>query len=271
MPRSLIDKEDLLSLKERVKNFWEDHPCGARDAVSLPEGSRGFFDLIERLRFEGDDFMQEIAKFDKWSGRKVLEIGCGIGTDLFQFAKGKAEVFGIDLTQKAVRLTRRRFSLYDLTVHLCVGDGENLPFPSDYFDLVYVWGVIHHTSNPRDMIHEIYRVLKPGGSVLSMVYHRYSLVVFQIWIYYGLLGAKPWRSPSELIARYLESPGTKVYSKKEARVLFKDFENLEFRTVVTRYDARVGRRIFLPRFIRRFIPSCLGWFLVINGNKSNCT
>ena len=255
-------------LKEQVKEFWEAAPCGSVDAGPVEEGSLAFFEEVERQRYEGDDFMREVAGFDQWRDKKVLEVGCGLGTDLLQFARGGAEVYGIDLTEKGANLTRKRLGLYGLSGKISVGDSETLPFASNHFDLVYSWGVIHHTPNTEAAAKEIVRVCKPGGRIMVMLYHRRSLLALQAWAYYGLLKGKPLTPPSQIISEKVESPGTKVYSSTEARQLFPGIEDIKVQTIVTRYDLRVGRRTFLPAWLRHVVPNQFGWFMVITGRKS---
>lgn len=255
-------------LKDQVKEFWEAAPCGSVDAGVVEEGSLEFFEEVERQRYDNDNFMHDVVGFDQWAGKRVLEVGCGLGTDLLQFARGGAEVYGIDLTEKGANLTRKRLTLYGLNGRISVGDSESLPFESNYFDLVYSWGVIHHTPNTEAAAREIVRVCKPGGQIMVMLYHRRSLLALQAWAYYGLMKGKPFTRPSEIIAERLESPGTKVYSASQARELFVGIKNIRIQTIVTRYDLRVGRRSFLPAWLRHIVPSQLGWFLVVNGVKA---
>jgi 2-polyprenyl-3-methyl-5-hydroxy-6-metoxy-1,4-benzoquinol methylase len=258
----------LNPLKQQVKQFWERSPCGAGDAGPVEEGSVEFFQEVERQRYLGDDFMGQVVGFDQWPGKKVLEVGCGLGTDLLQFARGGADVYGVDLTEKGASLTKKRLRLAAFAGNISVGDSESLPFKSNYFDLVYSWGVIHHTPDTQAAAKEIVRVCKPGGRILVMLYHRRSLLALQAWLYYGLLKAQPFVRPSEIIAERLESPGTKVYTTGEARRLFGGVKNIQIQTIVTRYDLRVGRRLFLPAWLRHFVPSQLGWFMVVNGVKA---
>jgi ubiquinone/menaquinone biosynthesis C-methylase UbiE len=255
------------SLKHSVKEFWEEAPCGSGDAQK-PIGTREFFDEVERQRYGGDDFMAAVVGFDQWRGKKVLEVGCGLGTDLLQFARGGAEVYGIDLTSAGAALTRKRLELYGHKGLLSMGDSENLPFADNCFDLVYSWGVIHHTPDTQSAAREIMRVCKPGGRVLVMVYHRRSLLALQAWILFGLLRGKPFTSPRQLIAEHVESPGTKTYTAQQAKELFAGLKNIQIQRIVTRYDLRVGRRLFLPSWVRKVVPSNFGWFMVINGAKS---
>jgi ubiquinone/menaquinone biosynthesis C-methylase UbiE len=231
------------------------------------EGSREFFDELERQRYGGDPFMHRVAHFDAWRDRRVLEVGCGLGTDLLQFARGGARVTAIDLTERGASLARRRLGMYGFAGDVEVGDCERLPFQSDRFDLVYSWGVIHHTPDTPAAAREIVRVCKPGGTVMVMVYHRRSLFAFQAWLIYGLLHGKPFASLSRVISENVESPGTKAFSRGEAESLFSGLESLRVFPVVTRYDVRLGRRWFLPEWLRRLIPRGVGWFLVVTGKK----
>lgn len=256
------------SLKTHVREFWERSPCGASDATRAQEGTLAFFEEVEKQRYNGDDFMPEIVGFDQWKGKRVLEVGCGLGTDLLQFARGGAEIYAVDLTEKAAALARKRLGLYGLKGSVSISDSENLPFKTDSFDLVYSWGVIHHTPNTAAAAREIMRVCKPGGHVLVMLYHRRSVLAFQAWLFYGLLRGRPFQSVSRIIAQRVESPGTKVYTPKEGRELFKGLRSIRIRRIVTRYDLRIGRRTFLPSWLRKVVPSRLGWFMVVDGHKA---
>jgi ubiquinone/menaquinone biosynthesis C-methylase UbiE len=252
--------------KERVRQFWDQSPCGAQDAALLPERSREFLEEIERQRFSDDDFMFEVCRFESWAGKSVLEVGCGLGTDLIQFARAGARVHGTDLTERSIQLTRKRFLLEGVPTCLVVGDSERLPSPDDRFDLVYCWGVIHHT--PREVAaRELIRVCRPGGRVLAMVYHRRSLFVLEAWLVYALGRGRPWPSPSRVIAEHVESPDTQAHTIRQAHELFAGLNGLSVTPIVTRYDLRIGRRRFLPTAIRRLVPRQLGWFLVVEGTK----
>jgi ubiquinone/menaquinone biosynthesis C-methylase UbiE len=230
-------------------------------------GTREFFDAVERERYEGDDFMHDLVGFDRWYDRSILEVGCGMGTDLLQFARGGAKVHGIDLTDKGVELTGQRLQMYGYEGDVGVGDAEHIPYPDDTFDLVYSWGVIHITDNPDAAAREIVRVCKPGGSILVMVYNRYSLFSLQSWLVYGLGKGKPFETLDRIIADNIESPGTRVYTPKQFRQLFPTLDDVSTRTIVTRYDIRLGRRGYLPTWTRRLVPSRFGWNLVLEARK----
>src|SRR5256885_185012 len=161
------------SLKERVRAFWQANPCGTKFADALP-GSRRFYELVEQHRYETEWHIPVAANFAGTCGLRVLEIGCGVGTDGAQFAKAGADYTGVDLTEAAVELARTRFEVSGLRGGFQVADAENLDFADESFDLVYSHGVLHHTPDIESAIREIHRVLKTGGRAVVMLYHRGS-------------------------------------------------------------------------------------------------
>ncbi|HEX8184617.1 MAG TPA: class I SAM-dependent methyltransferase, partial [Blastocatellia bacterium] len=132
--------------KRLTREQWGKNPCGAHVARDYEFGTREYFDLIEEYRYqEYAPWMKDALGFDRFSGKRVLEIGCGTGTDLLQFARGGAYVTGIDLTPRSIEIARRRFEVYGLKGEFAIGDAENLAFPDESFDAVYSFGVLHHT------------------------------------------------------------------------------------------------------------------------------
>lgn len=252
--------------KEAVKEYWDNKPCGTR-GVPYPVGSFAYFEAIAERRDRLEWFISEYAQFDKWKGKEVLEVGCGTGSDLLRFAQAGAYVTGIDLSPKSVFLARERLRLYGCEGVAIEADGESIPYKDNSFDLIYSWGVLHHTPNTESVIREIYRVTKSGGKICVMLYNRRSLVDLQVWILFGLLRAKPLRSISSILANYTESLGTKAYTVDEVREMFAIFRDLEIKTQVTPYDLRYGRDKYLPWWLRRFVPQRLGWYIIVQGRK----
>src|SRR5947207_7977288 len=160
-------------LKERVRAFWQAHPCGTKFS-DAEMGTREFFDRIEQHRYEKEWHIPLAAEFESTGGLKVLEIGCGLGTDGAQFAKAGADYTGIDLTEASIELARKRFELSGLKGEFRVADAEKLDFGAETFDLVYSHGVLHHTPDTAAAVREIHRVLKPHGRAMVMLYHRNS-------------------------------------------------------------------------------------------------
>lgn len=251
--------------KQEVREFWEEAPCGTRD-VTTSEESEAFAE-VERQRDEREPFIAEFAQFDRARGKRLLEVGVGAGTDHVRFARAGALCTGVDLTDAAIEWTRRRLQAEGLESDLHRADAESLPFGDDYFDIVYSWGVIHHTPDTRQSAAEILRVLRPGGRFCVMVYNRRSLLALQAWLVFGLLRGTPSRSLDYVIANHVESAGTKAYSASSAKSLFASATTVGVSTVVTAYDMRIGRRRFLPPWTWRAIPSRFGWFHVVTGYK----
>ena len=256
-----------MKLKQRVADFWDNSPCGVTNAEGLTPGTPEFFQQVEDTRYEREGFIPKYIGFSEWKEKSVLEIGCGIGIDFRHFVREGAQAVGIDVSQQSLKLAKQGSDIYGLNGTLILADGENLPFASDKFDLVYTWGVIHHAPDTSKVVDEIYRVLKPGGRVIAMVYNLRSLLVLQAWLFYGLLKAKPFSTARNLVANHVESPGTKAYTKDEATRLFGGFERVEIESVVTSYDLRIGRRRFFPSWVRKVVPSRFGWFTIVRGLK----
>src|SRR6185436_3167092 len=147
-------------LKERVRAFWQAHPCGTKFS-DAEIGTREFFERIEAHRYQKEWHIPAAANFANTRGLRVLEIGCGLGTDGAQFTKAGADYTGVDLTNAAIELARKRFELFGLTGKFQVADAENLDFPDESFDVVYSHGVLHHTPDIDAAVQEIHRVLKP--------------------------------------------------------------------------------------------------------------
>ncbi|HYP52436.1 MAG TPA: class I SAM-dependent methyltransferase, partial [Pyrinomonadaceae bacterium] len=156
-----------------MREFWQANPCGTKFAEA-EAGSRAFFERVEEHRYRTEWHIPEAAGFEGAWGLRVLEVGCGLGTDGARFARAGAVYTGVDLTEAAVGLARRRFELDGLAGEFRVADAEGLPFADETFDLVYSHGVLHHTPDTARAVAEVRRVLKRGGRAVVMLYHRDS-------------------------------------------------------------------------------------------------
>jgi SAM-dependent methyltransferase len=290
-------------LKERVREFWQAHPCGTKfsDAeIGTPE----FFERIEAHRYEKEWHIPEAAKFQSARGLRVLEIGCGIGTDGAQFARAGADYTGVDLTDAAIELAKKRFEFFGLEGNFRVADAEHLDFADESFDLVYSHGVLHHTPDIAAAVREIHRVLKPGGRAMVMLYHRGSynyrvgirvlrragsgLLKSEAGIkLINVLTGEPMDdlreraalmrssrngdfSPDELLNESTDGAGNplaRVFSRREARELFKEFRGVELRTYFLnkRFIPIVGN--LLPRSVESALAARWGWHLWIYATK----
>ena len=214
-------------LKGAVEQHWNAETCGTRGVATLDR--KAFFDQIECERYKWEPYIRTFAQFQQGRGKKLLEIGVGAGTDFVNWVRNGAQAVGIDLTEAAVDLTRERLALEELSADVMRGDAECLPFESDSFDIVYSYGVLHHSPNTAEAIQEVHRVLKPGGEARIMIYHVPSCVALMLWTIHCLLKGHPWRSPRWAVYHHLESPGTKAYTVKEARRLFASFTAVSIR------------------------------------------
>jgi SAM-dependent methyltransferase len=158
---------------DTVRDYWNRH-IHDLEITRHPVGSRGFFDDLDQYHFEKLHHLLRLVDFDGYAGRRVLEVGCGAGVDLARFAKGGALVSGVDLAASAIDLARANFGQQGLHGEFQVADGERLPFPDDSFDLVYAHGVVQYTADPKRLVDECRRVLKPGGDAIFQVYNRVS-------------------------------------------------------------------------------------------------
>jgi len=158
---------------DAVRTYWERH-IHDLEITRHPVGSRGFFDDLDQYHFEKLHHLLRLVDFNGYRGRSVLEVGCGAGVDLARFAQGGAIVTGVDLAESAIALARANFDQQGLRADLQVADGEALPFADDSFDLVYAHGVVQYTADPKRLVEECRRVLKPGAEAVFQVYNRIS-------------------------------------------------------------------------------------------------
>lgn len=264
--------------KAQVLDFWQNASCGEK--VFLHSFDREGFENQAAERYRLEPYIPDFARFADWKTKRVLEIGVGLGADHQRFVESGAKTTGIDLTPRSIELTEQRLATFRIHSDLQVADAENLALPSDEFDLVYSWGVIHHSPDPERVIRQIYRVLKPGGIARVMIYNKWSLVGLMLWLRYGLLRLRPLTPLHEIYAKHLESPGTKAYTPKDAKALFSEFTAIRITTVLSHGDLlssdsgrrhvgamlHVARRIWPRWFISRFLTR-RGLFMMIDARK----
>ncbi|MEK6333516.1 MAG: class I SAM-dependent methyltransferase [Acidobacteriota bacterium] len=290
-------------LKERVRAFWQAHPCGIKFSEA-EMGTREFFERVEAHRYTKEWHIPEAANFAAARGLRVLEIGCGLGTDGAQFAAAGADYTGIDLTEASIELARQKFEVAGLRGEFRVADAEALDFPDNSFDLVYSHGVLHHTPDTASAVHEIHRVLKPGGRAMVMLYHRGSYN-YRIGIrvlrragarllksesgikivnsltgepieslrdHAQLLksGTNGYLAKEEFLSQSTDGAGNplaRVYSRREARELFSNFRKVDLRAYFLnkRFIPVIGN--LLPRSIESALASRWGWHLWIYAEK----
>ena len=267
----------LTQEKQRAREQWTNDPAGAIDGRAHEFGTRDFFDEVERHRYEKyAPWMSEVMGFSDVAGTRLLEVGCGMGTDLLQFARGGAGVTGVDLTPRSVETSRHHLKLYGQTGDFALTDAETLPFAEESFDVVYSNGVLHHTPDTAGAVREIHRVLRPGGLARVMLYHRRSWNYWvEIMLHRGLLRGQFFRGQSaeDIMSRYVEvnegegRPLVKVYSRSQARKLFSMFS--EVQTQVRQLTK--GDFYFLgslvPQSVLNVLGRRIGWNVIISARK----
>jgi 2-polyprenyl-3-methyl-5-hydroxy-6-metoxy-1,4-benzoquinol methylase len=263
----------------RVKEYWDRRPCNIRHSTQ-PVGSRQYFDEVEARKYFVEAHIPRFAEFEKWRGKKVLEIGCGIGTDTVNFARQGARVTSVDLSEKSLELAKQRVGVYGLQdqVQFYRGDAEELStfVPVEPYDLIYSFGVIHHTPHPDRVLQQVRQYARAGTTLKIMVYHRRSWKV--LWILAGEGKGQFWKLP-ELVAKNSESqtgcPVTYTYTREEGRKLV---EHHGFKAQILDVDHLFPYRIkdyvqhrYVREFYFRWMPEALfrglekrlGWHLCI--------
>jgi ubiquinone/menaquinone biosynthesis C-methylase UbiE len=290
----------MINTLEEVKGFWNAHPCQAD--LSAQEERRRYFEEISQKRYgKREWYVPIIAQFDKFKGKRVLEVGCSIATDGLEFAKAGAVYTGVDLTPNAIELAKERFGLYSVPGEFRAANAEErLPFPDNSFDHAYSFGVIHHSPHPERIVAEIHRVLRPGGTFTIMLYNRNSInyyieILFLRRIFRWLLlpsfmpgvlsaitGFDKWKleghreklkkklTKQEWVSMNTDGPYcplARVYNKNEVRELFHGFKDIRQEVWEFNPDHWPLVRRFISRKLERWLGSRWGWSRVIRGVK----
>lgn len=222
--------------KENIPwTFWDVEP-------------RPSFEQRRRMRYELQDYMKDAIRFEEWDEKKVLEVGCGAGIDAVEFARNGAMVTATDLNEEAIMETEHSFLEANARGYVRQADPRRLPFDNETFDLVYCFGVLHHIKFPRPIVKEFHRVLKRGGTCISMLYNKDSL-----------LYAYSIEHMKMSFERVPGVPDTKAYTKQEAKNLFRAFKSVSALSFYNVIDTAQKRKVKLN------IPDDLqlGWHLIL--------
>jgi 2-polyprenyl-3-methyl-5-hydroxy-6-metoxy-1,4-benzoquinol methylase len=215
-------------LQTESKSWWETNPMSYdwHGTLQLPEGTREFYDEIDRRFFTSSSFYRGKRPFEKWipfdrlKGKRVLEIGCGLGAHAQLLSDAACNLTCIDLTENGVANTRRRLNLRGLHADIRQMDAEQMEFPDDEFDFVWSWGVIHHSADIERIVRNVFRALKPGGEFRLMVYHRRSISGLYC-LARGLFTGKFFKGMSvqEVLSSYSDGHLARFYTRRELREL----------------------------------------------------
>ena len=268
--------------KMEVARQWDGDPCGAVTAVDgAPESAAWYRSVREQRYGVYAPWMPAAMGFERGSGKDVLEIGVGVGSDHYSFALAGARMTALDLSREHLRHTTKHLAHFGLATQPHYGDAERMPFADNSFDIVYSFGALHHTPGTAAAISEVHRVLRPGGTALIGLYHRHS---FFFWVStilgrgivrLGLVRKGLRRLLSEIEYRSAENsavPLVKVYSRREARSLFREFDRVKITThhveashfpIVGRWFENVVSRSQLERYL-----GFGGWYVIIEASKA---
>lgn len=260
-------------LKQAVKKYWNKASCGT-EFIHQKKFSKAYFEDIENFRYTIEPEIFAFAQFTRFHGKKMLEVGVGAGTDFTQWVRAGAIAHGIDLTEEAIAHVQHRLALYNLEAQeFCVADAEAIPYESNSFDLVYSWGVIHHSPNTPKCLAEIVRVTKPGGTIKLMIYNRLSLFAFYQYLSNALLKGKPFKSFKKVLFHHQESIGTQAFTFKEARAMLAQHpvRIKKLTAPATQHDLLYYKK--WPARALAYLLACItgwnrcGWFMMIELEK----
>lgn len=264
---------------QAVQAYWDLRPCNIRHSPR-PVGTREYFDEVEARKYLVEPHIPRFAEFSRWAGKRVLELGCGIGTDTINFARAGAHVTAVDLSAESLAVARRRADAFGLTdrIEFIHGNGEELPsvVTEGAYDLAYSFGVVHHTPHPERAVAQLRRCVADGGTLKLMVYYRYAWKVLGIMLREGR--GRVWKL-DDLVARSSEAqsgcPVTYTYTRSGARRLA---ESCGFRVTDLSVDHIFPYRIpdyveyryvrewyfrWMPPRLFRALERRLGWHLCL--------
>ena len=281
-PPQLLDWGSMQAAdaKRQAVLCWTLAPCGPA-VPDLTPGSKPYFEALARGRHEYAPWMREVLRCDESSGLDVLDVGCGQGIDVYEFASAGARAVGIDLTPRHVELATAHLVASGLAANIYEGDAEAMPFPTDSFDRVSSNGVLHHTPNIAAALAECRRVLRPGGTFTAILYNRHS---FHYWISQvvgqGLVRGRLLRSGSmaDVLSASVEAgsrkgarPLVRVYSPREVRMMLLDAGFVSIKVFKRHFrpgDVPLTKSLRLPANVLDALGKRGGWYVIGRARKA---
>lgn len=270
---------------EKVRDYWKGKNIPQLWYSDIEPGTVSYYNNVRKQRFEFYyPYLKDSAEFQYHKDEKILEVGVGMGTDIIEYARYGAKVYGIDLGADQIEITKDMFNKLNLTYEdLQVASAEKLPYEENYFDFVYSFGVIHHTPNINAAVSEIHRVLKPGGRAVVMIYARGWKHYIKRCFIHGILKMKIFKYGFDWQKVYNEvsevnggSPLTQVLTRKQARKLFNEFniESIQKKRLGEFFEYKPYNTIKAPNFVLNLLSlfgleGLLGENFLIKVQKSN--
>jgi 2-polyprenyl-3-methyl-5-hydroxy-6-metoxy-1,4-benzoquinol methylase len=253
---------------EDVYQFWNSRPCNIKHS-NKELCSKEYFEEVTKRKYLVEPHIIDFADFQKYSGKRVLEVGCGIGTAAQSFIENGAIYYGCDLTDVSVEIAKKRLELFQLDGTVFTANIEKvedlMPVANIQFDLIYSFGVLHHTPDTEKAIHNIWNMLKPGGEFKLMMYAKNSLKYFEITD-----GLDQYEAQNGV-------PIAKVYTHDDIYDLLRDFENIQIKqTHIFPYKIEEYKNYVyekkdyfkcMPDDLFQCLEKNLGWHLCITCQK----
>lgn len=250
-----------------IKEYWNRRPCNVQHSAK-ERGTIAYYDEVEAWRYKIEPHTKEFPEFERWEGKRVLEIGCGIGTDAVNFSRCGADYTGIELSDESAKLARSRLDAYRLDGEIIVGNAEELDtlVGNQKFDLIYSMGVIHHSSNPRSIAAHLPNHLNEGGELKVMLYAKNS--------WKNILIEQDMAQPEA----QAKCPQAVTYLFDEVSNLFEEFaldikQDFIFPWKIPEYKNKILVKEpwfeAMPDEMFRAVEKRLGWHLLITGKLDN--
>lgn len=275
-----MNEQQVSAIKSATKKVWGTNPAGWTHASDKQKGTREFFEQVLKGRFENElHWLPEVVKFENYKDKEVLEIGCGAGYDAYMFCKAGAHYTGIDLVPANIQLTQQHLGVYGYAATIEEQDAEIMRFPKK-FDLVYSFGVLHHIPQMEKALARSYEALKPGGTAIFIVYHKYSIAYLRVVLHWIFRGKFLKESLANALSRVeevgsSERPLVRVYSPKEFKKILKATGFREVAYCIRKLDSDHLPNVPLINYFYRFIPKNIfekcatwwGWYLCVEAVK----
>ena len=249
-----------------IKSYWNRRPCNLHHSQNIV-GTKEYFNEVEKKKYFVEHHIPKFANFPNWKNKKVLEIGCGLGTDAVNFSRNGADYTGLELSIESLKLAKKRFEVFNLEGKFYEKNAEeNLDdLGSNSYDLVYSFGVIHHSINPQKIVDNVYKLLKEGGTFKLMLYAEHSWKNIMI------------NNDKDQYEAQANCPVASTWTKDQIKELLKNFKNIKieqehiFTYKIPEYknNIYVKNEWFnkMPQNLFDILEKNLGWHLCITCEK----